>query len=59
MREPPRVLTVDPGQNRSPMQKLAGLDPAIALFGHGPPLRDARNEIRAFLDALRRRIVRS
>lgn len=37
---PPTFLTVDPGRNRDSMRRLAGLRPALALFGHGPPLRD-------------------
>ena len=37
---PPAFLTVDPAQNRASMRRLAELRPALALFGHGPPLRD-------------------
>jgi glyoxylase-like metal-dependent hydrolase (beta-lactamase superfamily II) len=37
---PPDFLTVDPRQNRASMRRLAELRPALALFGHGPPLRD-------------------
>ena len=37
---PPDVLTVDPELNRTSMRLLAELRPALALFGHGPPLRD-------------------
>jgi glyoxylase-like metal-dependent hydrolase (beta-lactamase superfamily II) len=40
LRPPPRMLTVDPARNRESMRKLAALRPALALFGHGPPLRD-------------------
>lgn len=40
LRPPPRLLTVDPAVNRSSMQRLAQLRPALVLFGHGPPLRD-------------------
>jgi glyoxylase-like metal-dependent hydrolase (beta-lactamase superfamily II) len=38
---PPRSLTVDPDANRTSMRRLAELRPALVLFGHGPPLRDA------------------
>lgn len=37
---PPGFLTVDPARNRASMRRLAELRPALALFGHGPPLRD-------------------
>jgi glyoxylase-like metal-dependent hydrolase (beta-lactamase superfamily II) len=37
---PPDVLTVDPARNRASMHRLSELCPALALFGHGPPLRD-------------------
>lgn len=40
LRPPPRLLTVDPRQNRASMRRLAELRPALVLFGHGPPLRD-------------------
>jgi len=40
LRPPPRLLTVDPAVNRESMRRLAALRPALALFGHGPPLRD-------------------
>ena len=37
---PPGFLTVDPERNRASMRRLAELRPALALFGHGPPVRD-------------------
>ena len=37
---PPDFLTFDPARNRESMLRLAGLRPALALFGHGPPVRD-------------------
>jgi hydroxyacylglutathione hydrolase len=40
LREPPRVLTRDPGLNRESARRLAALEPELMLFGHGPPLRD-------------------
>ena len=40
LREPPRALTLDPARNRDSARRLAALEPALVLFGHGPPLRD-------------------
>jgi hydroxyacylglutathione hydrolase len=37
---PADFLTEDPERNRESMRKLADLEPALVLFGHGPPLRD-------------------
>jgi glyoxylase-like metal-dependent hydrolase (beta-lactamase superfamily II) len=37
---PPDALTFDPARNRESMRRLAELEPALVLFGHGPPLRD-------------------
>jgi hydroxyacylglutathione hydrolase len=36
LRQPPGPLTVDPALNRRSERRLAGLEPAIAGFGHGP-----------------------
>jgi len=44
---PPDFLTVDPQRNRESMRRLAELRPALALFGHGPPLRDPQRLARA------------
>jgi glyoxylase-like metal-dependent hydrolase (beta-lactamase superfamily II) len=44
---PPGMLTLDPERNRESMRRLAGLRPAIALFGHGPPVRDPERLLRA------------
>lgn len=44
---PPDVLTVDPEQNRVSMRRVAELRPALALFGHGPPVRDPERLARA------------
>ena len=41
LREPPRFLTHDPELNRASARRLGELRPALVLFGHGPPLRDA------------------
>jgi hydroxyacylglutathione hydrolase len=40
LREPPALLTHDVARNRAAIRRLAALEPALALFGHGPPLRD-------------------
>ena len=40
LREPKPFLTPDPAENRRSIRKLAALEPALVLFGHGAPLRD-------------------
>ncbi len=40
LHEPPTPLTPDPARNRESARRLAELRPALACFGHGPPLRD-------------------
>jgi len=40
LHEPPVVLSHDPARNRESARRLAELRPALACFGHGPPLRD-------------------
>ncbi len=40
LHEPPTIFTADPARNRSSIRRLAELRPTLALFGHGPPLRD-------------------
>jgi len=42
LHEPPVAFTVDPARNRESARRLAALEPALACFGHGPPLRDTR-----------------
>ena len=42
LREPLAGLTLDPDRNRESMRRLAELEPALVLFGHGPPLRDTQ-----------------
>jgi glyoxylase-like metal-dependent hydrolase (beta-lactamase superfamily II) len=42
MHEPPPFLSPDPARNRDSARRLAALEPAVTLFGHGPPLRDTR-----------------
>ncbi len=38
--EPPHGLSAEPALNRRSARRLAELRPALACFGHGPPLRD-------------------
>ena len=40
LHEPLRLFTLDEQQNRQSLRRLAALEPSLALFGHGPPLRD-------------------
>lgn len=51
LREPPAMLTRDPRRNRESARRLAALEPELALFGHGPPLRDPAR-LKAFAEAL-------
>ena len=51
LREPPAILTRDPRRNRESARRLAALEPELALFGHGPPLRDPA-ALTAFAEAL-------
>ncbi len=44
---PAKTLTFDPLQNGRSMRRLADLEPSLALFGHGPPVRDAAAKLRA------------
>lgn len=52
LRDPLRIFTVDPERNRQSMRRLADLNPAVAVFGHGPPILEAGSKLRAFVDAL-------
>ncbi len=38
--EPPELFTYDPAENRRSIRKLAELDPALILPGHGPAVTD-------------------
>jgi hydroxyacylglutathione hydrolase len=40
LREPLEVFTPDVAENRRSIKRLAELEPALLLVGHGPPLRD-------------------
>lgn len=55
LREPLKLPTVDPEENRRSMRKLAELEPSIACFGHGPVVHDAAPKLRAFVAKLEER----
>ena len=40
IKEPPEIFTMDPAENRRSIHKLAALEPATILPGHGPPVTD-------------------
>jgi glyoxylase-like metal-dependent hydrolase (beta-lactamase superfamily II) len=40
IKEPPRIFTYDPAENRHSIRKLADLNPATILPGHGPAVTD-------------------
>jgi hydroxyacylglutathione hydrolase len=40
LHQPPDFFTPDTVRNRESIKRLAALEPALVLFGHGPPLRD-------------------
>ncbi len=51
LHEPPTFFCVDAALNRQSIRKLAELNPATVLFGHGPPWRDPE-KLKAFADRL-------
>jgi hydroxyacylglutathione hydrolase len=51
LHEPKPYLTPDPAQNRRSARVLASLEPKLALFGHGPPVRDTKKFV-DFVEAL-------
>ena len=51
LHEPKEIFTVDPPRNRKSARRLAALEPALACFGLGPPLRDPRR-LREFAEGL-------
>jgi hydroxyacylglutathione hydrolase len=42
LREPERIFTLDPAQNRRSAARFLALEPKLVCFGHGPPVRDTR-----------------
>ena len=42
VREPFDFFTPDPAENRRSIKRIADLNPALVLVGHGPPLRDTQ-----------------
>jgi hydroxyacylglutathione hydrolase len=40
IKEPPRIFTYDPAENRRSIRKLADLNPLLILPGHGPAVTD-------------------
>jgi glyoxylase-like metal-dependent hydrolase (beta-lactamase superfamily II) len=53
LHEPLGILTPDPARNRESARRLAALRPRLAVFGHGPPLRDP-GRLADFVDRLPR-----
>jgi hydroxyacylglutathione hydrolase len=51
LHEPPWFVSTDPAENRRSARRLAQLEPKLALFGHGPRLRDTRRFVE-FVNAL-------
>ena len=51
LHEPPEFFTPDPVRNRESARRLAALEPALACFGHGAPLRGPR-KLKEFVDGL-------
>jgi hydroxyacylglutathione hydrolase len=51
LHEPPWFVSTDPAENRRSARRLAQLEPKLALFGHGPRLRDTRKFV-DFVNAL-------
>ena len=49
LRDPYRIFTVDPEENRRSMRKLAELEPDLVCFGHGPVLKDAAPKLAAYV----------
>jgi glyoxylase-like metal-dependent hydrolase (beta-lactamase superfamily II) len=51
LHEPKPFFTPDPEENRRSAKRLAALEPALVMFGHGPPMRDTARFV-AFVDGL-------
>jgi len=52
LRFPMRIYTEDLAAAARSIRKLAGLEPEVICFGHGPVLRDAAGVLRKFAEAL-------
>jgi glyoxylase-like metal-dependent hydrolase (beta-lactamase superfamily II) len=53
LRQPPKAFTPDPAQNRASERRLAGYQPAVVGFGHGPVIeRDAAEQLSGFVATL-------
>ena len=55
LREPQRFFSLDPELNRRSAERLADLEPRLACFGHGPPLKDPRR-LRRFVARFQARV---
>ena len=53
LHEPRVEFTTDPALNRESARRLGALEPALVVFGHGPPLRDTRKFVQ-FIESLPR-----
>jgi hydroxyacylglutathione hydrolase len=53
LHEPPPMFAPDVARNRESIRRLASLEPAVAVFGHGPALRDP-GALSAFAERLPR-----
>ncbi len=51
LKEPPTLITYDPAENRRSIRKLAALQPALILPGHGPEVTDMA-DFKRFVDQL-------
>ncbi|HEU4944415.1 MAG TPA: MBL fold metallo-hydrolase, partial [Solirubrobacterales bacterium] len=51
IKEPPKIFTYDPAENRRSIRKLADLEPSLILPGHGPAVTDMA-ELKHFAAAL-------
>jgi hydroxyacylglutathione hydrolase len=51
LHEPPWFVSADPAENRRSARRLAQLEPKLALFGHGPRMRDTTRFVE-FVNAL-------
>jgi glyoxylase-like metal-dependent hydrolase (beta-lactamase superfamily II) len=54
LRPPPAAFCTDPVQNRRSIELLAGLNPSLVCFGHGPPL-DKVDQLHWFVERMRKR----